>query len=302
LVSNLGERHGRLPAHPKFRRYPRSEISTDFADLAGATTGGFTLYGLIGNRLSSYLTLLESTSRFKVLSNPTVFTLNNVPATISTGQRIAVPSNTLTTAGTVPGQNASVSATVQYEEVVLEIQVVPLINSEDEVTLQIAQKNDDVGDRTLIGGNLVPNITTQTLTTTVVVPNRSSVLLGGLITERDRKASNGFPILSRVPVARLVFGTTKVERDRTELLISCSRRSWTPRNSLRRLATRCPKMPHWLPPFRPSPMWLIRNRGAFAAGGGKAPMWKRVFGKKTNVLTPSPTAVQPAGVPPARSE
>jgi len=281
---------------------PKIGDLTDFADLVGATTGGFTLYGLIGNRLSSYLTLLESTSRFKVLSNPTVFTLNNVPATISTGQRIAVPSNTLTTAGTVPGQNASVSATVQYEEVVLEIQVVPLINSEDEVTLQIAQKNDDVGDRTLIGGNLVPNITTQSLTTTVVVPNRSSVLLGGLITERDRKNSNGLPILSRVPVARLVFGSTRVERDRTELLIflqptivdnpQLAPEVGNEVSEDAALSAAIPIFPNVADP----------ESRAFAAGGGRVPVWKRIFGKKTSVqATPTAPDQQP-GVPPASNE
>jgi type II secretory pathway component GspD/PulD (secretin) len=263
----------------------------DFAKLVGATTGGFSLYGLIGNRLSTYLTLLEGSSLFKVLSKPTVFTLNNVPAAISTGQRIAVPSNTLTTAGTLPGQNASVSATVQYEEVLLEIQVIPLINSEDEVTLQIQQKNDDVGDRTTIGGNSVPNITTQQLTTTVVVPNRSSVLLGGLITERDREGSNGLPILNRIPIARLALGTNKVEKDRSELLIflqptivDSPQLAPEVGNELSQdaaLADGIPSFPHQADP---------RTR-AFAAGGGKVPVWKKVFGKKSTAKgLPVPTA------------
>jgi type II secretion system protein D len=282
----------------KFRSGAAPDISklTTLSSLTAATTGGFTIYGLIGNRLSAYLTLLESTSRFKVLSNPTVFTLNNVAATISTGQRIAVPSNTLTTAGTVPGQNASVSATVQYEEVLLEISVVPLINSEDEVTLQIEQHNDDVGDKTLIGGNLVPNITTQTLNTTVVVPNRSSVLLGGLITERDRKSESGLPILSRIPLARLAFGSTKTEKDRSELLIFLQptivdNPQMAPAvgdevSQDAALSAAVPTFPQVADP----------QSRAFAAGGGKVPVWKRVFGKKTTVNSPRPI---PAVVPEA---
>lgn len=272
---------------------PKIGDMADFAKLAGATTGGFTLYGLIGNRLSTYLSLLENTSRFKVLSNPTVFTLNNVPAAISTGQRIAVPSNTLTTAG-LPGQNASVSATVQYEEVVLEIQVIPLINSENEVTLQIQQKNDDVGDRTNIGGNLVPNITTQQLTTTVVVPNRSSVLLGGLITERDRETSNGLPILSRIPIARHAFSGNKVEKDRSELLIFLQptiveNPQLAPEvgdevSEDSALAAGIPTFPHQADP----------QGRTFAVGGGKVPMWKKVFGKKSTVKGVPAATVEPA--------
>jgi general secretion pathway protein D len=275
---------------------------SDFKDLAAATTGGFSLYGLIGNRLSTYLTLLENSSRFKVLSNPTVFTLNNVPATISTGQRIAVPSNTLTTAGTTAGQNASVSATVQYEEVLLEINVIPLINSEDEVTLQIEQKNDDVGDRTLIGGNLVPNITTQALTTTVVVPNRSSVLLGGLITERDRENGSGLPFLSRIPLARLAFGSTRLEKDRSELLVFLQPTivdspqmapavgAEVAQNAA--LSAAIPTFPQVADP-------ATRN---FASGGGKIPVWKRVFGKKTTATPPRPVPVVVPAAPPASEE
>jgi len=52
-----------------------------------------------------------------------------------------VPVNTLSNAGTV-GTVASVSSSIEYKKVVLQLEVVPLINSEKEVSLDILQKLD----------------------------------------------------------------------------------------------------------------------------------------------------------------
>ena len=74
-----------------------------------------------------------------------------------------------------------------------------MINSAREITLQIIQTNDNVipGAGTQIGGGVsVPEIATQELTTTVTVPDRATILLGGLITQRDTKTTAGVPFLS----------------------------------------------------------------------------------------------------------
>jgi len=251
-----------------------------FANLATAATSGLSIYGLIGDHLSSYLSLLEASNRFKVLSKPTVFTMNNVPAAISNGQRIAVPSSTLTQVNQVPGANAAVSATVQFEEVVLEIEVIPLINSEDELTLQIRQQNEDVSGTTNIGGNEVPNITTQQLQTTVVVPNRSSVLLGGLITERERDTRTGLPLLSRVPVARHLAGNTRNRTDRSELLIFIQptiverpQYAESITNEVTQDAALAPAVPAF-------PTIADPQTREFAAPGGKIPAWRKLFGRR----------------------
>ena len=104
-------------------------------------------------------------------------------------------------------------------DVVLKLEVVPLINNDNEVTLRIAQINDNIVGEQTISGNTVPTISTQELLTTVTVRNGATVVLGGLITERTGHSERGGIFLRRIPVLKHLFGTTEKSSSRDELLI-----------------------------------------------------------------------------------
>ncbi len=178
--------------------------------------GSMNLYGQLGS-LSRYARLMEGNRNFKVLSSPSMYATNNGKAVISSGQRIAVPVNILSNAGL--NNVAATSASIDYRDVVLKLEVVPLINSDDEVTLRIAQINDNIVGEQNISGNTVPTIGTQELLTTVTIKNGATVVLGGLITERKGTTERGAIFLRRIPVLKHLFGTTEKTNTREELLI-----------------------------------------------------------------------------------
>lgn len=185
-------------------------------------SNGLSLYGQLNSYLDMHLSALESTNRFKVLSRPTIYTVNNRQAVIDSGQRVAVPRSTLSsldTSGINNNNNQVVTANIDYENVVLRIAVLPLINADGEITLQIQQRNDDIIGSTIIGGEEVPTIGTQSLGTTVMVEDGGTVLLGGLISEEDSKAESGLPLFVNLPLVGRVFGSTRDSVDRQELLI-----------------------------------------------------------------------------------
>ncbi|MAS92689.1 MAG: hypothetical protein CMO55_05775 [Verrucomicrobiales bacterium] len=193
---------------------------TDPANLISAAAQGFTFYGQINPHLDTFISALNSTNRFKVLSRPTVYTVNNRQAVIETGQRVAVPSSTLSSIDVDNNNpNQVVTANIDYINVVLSVSVIPLINSEGEITLQIQQRNDDIVGQQLIGNNSVPTIGTQTLGTTIIVDDGGTVLLGGLISEGDSKAESGIPLFASLPLVGRVFGSTLDNVNRQELLI-----------------------------------------------------------------------------------
>jgi len=175
------------------------------------------LYGQLGS-ISRYVNLLETQRNFKVLSRPSVYTTNNGKAVISSGQRIAVPTQILSNGAGIGGI-ASTSASIDYRDVVLKLEVVPLINSDDEVTLRIAQINDNIIGEQIISGNTIPTLSTQELVTTVTVRNGATVVLGGLITERANTNERGTIFLRRIPVIKHLFGVTNKALTREELLI-----------------------------------------------------------------------------------
>src|SRR5205085_3418171 len=133
----------------------------NFSQIIQNVATGTNVYVAAGNYLAAIVHLLESTGRFKVISRPMVFTSNNKKAIIASGQEIPVPVSTLTNA-TVVNNVASVAASVEFKKVALQLEVVPLINSEKEVSLDILQKIDSLtGETTIISGNAIPTISTR---------------------------------------------------------------------------------------------------------------------------------------------
>ncbi|MEY3394299.1 MAG: hypothetical protein RL346_535, partial [Verrucomicrobiota bacterium] len=176
---------------------------------------GLSIYGKIGNSLASYINLLSTSNDFTVLSRPSIFTANNQKGTISSGRRIAIPTNSNQFSGN------GVSTNIEYRDVVLKLEVIPLVNSDDEITLQIALLSDDVIGKSdpIEGIGEVPIIGTRELLTTVTVPNNQTIILGGLITTNDTETVTGIPILSDIPGLGRLFSTKSKGVDRDELMI-----------------------------------------------------------------------------------
>ncbi|MDL5477545.1 hypothetical protein QSI06_27380, partial [Klebsiella pneumoniae] len=55
--------------------------------------------------------------------------------------------------------------------------------------------------------------------TTVTVPNNETIVLGGLIIAKNDKVKSGIPILSSIPYVGALFGSTRNDKDRTELMV-----------------------------------------------------------------------------------
>ena len=195
----------------------------NFSQIIQNVGNGTNIYVAAGNAFAAIVHLLESTNRFRVLSRPTVFTSNNKKAIIASGQEVPVPVSTLSNVnnGAVVNNVASVSSSIEYKKVVLQLEVVPLINSEKEVSLDILQKIDSIvpGGNVNISGNSVPTIDTRYIRTNVSAGNGSTIILGGLIEDQKQKNYQGFPYLSRIPLLGAAFRSTASGKQRRELII-----------------------------------------------------------------------------------
>lgn len=203
---------------------PRPSAITSSAALTNGLNAlsGLTVFGTIADSVDVYARFLESTNNFRTLSRPVIYTTNNRKATILSGQKVPVPTSTLTTAtgGGINNNGSAVTSNIQYQDVVLKLEVIPLINSDREVNLVIAQTNDSIVGTDEISGNQVPRIATQEITTSVRVPNGSTIVLGGLITEDKDRTKTGIPYVSRIPVLGALLGGRNNNRvDKNELVV-----------------------------------------------------------------------------------
>ena len=199
---------------------PGTPAQNEFNPGSLSSGSGLRAYGQIGD-LSVFLRAVQSRSDFTVLSRPSIFTSNNQKGTITSGERIAIP-----TQGGTSGGNYNSGTSIQYQEVVLKLDVIPLVNSDNEITMQIYLNNDEQNGTQTIegagtnGGNLtVPKISTRTIVTTATVPNNNTIVLGGLIVRRDGEEKSGIPILSDIPYLGRLFSTNTTKEDSSELMV-----------------------------------------------------------------------------------
>ncbi|MDQ3199247.1 MAG: hypothetical protein M3Q46_08710 [Verrucomicrobiota bacterium] len=190
-----------------------------FPAFAGLPGGQATAFVAAGNTLSAIVKALDSTGRFRTISRPTVFTSNNKKAIIASGTEIPVPTNTISGGTTTLVGGLSQQTNIEFKKVALQLEVVPLINSEKEVSLDILQKVDNVQGFTRVDNNNIPNIATRYIRTTVSAPNKSTIVLGGLITDQKDRSRTGFPILDRLPLIGALFSDTTKAKMRTELIV-----------------------------------------------------------------------------------
>ena len=179
---------------------------------------GLTLYGAIGNTLNAYVRALETTDRFKIISRPTLYTTNNKAATIANGSQVPVPGAT-TSGFTGSSSDLVTTSNVQYVNVLLQLSIIPIINADHKVTLKIRQSNDSLGGSQNISGNQIPIIMKQKIDTEVTVPDNSTIVIGGLISDQTTRDTSGIPFLSDIPGIGYLFKDTKKAKTRSELII-----------------------------------------------------------------------------------
>jgi len=180
---------------------------------------GLTIYGTIADAVDVYARALEKTGKFKVLSRPVIYTTNNKKAVISSGEQIPFVSSTLASSTITTQNSTGITSNITYKDVLLKLEVLPLINANKDVTLVIVQTKNDVLGFENLGGNRTPIIGSQELTTTVTVPNGGTVVLGGLIVERMDTGDSGLPFLMRIPLLGYLFKQTSRKVQRRELLV-----------------------------------------------------------------------------------
>jgi general secretion pathway protein D len=193
---------------------------------------GLNLYGAIGDSFETFLNAIETTNKFKILSRPSVFALNNKKAVITSGRQIPVPSQQTTFANNNAAQG-NTTTTIEYRDVVLKLEVVPLINADGEVTLTVAQVNDTVVGTQLVQPNEIPIIGTEQLVTSVTIPDRNTIVLGGLISEQKTLDKQGIPVLGKIPGLGKLFRTDTNAIVRKELIVFIQPQVVTDNNTVR---------------------------------------------------------------------
>ena len=187
------------------------------APLANSTT-------LLGTSIPSYGILFQALAtqdNSNILSAPHVIAIDNEKAEFSVGNNIPYKAGLSfgglgTGAGGAAGLAGSIGQNIQREKLNLSLNVTPHISSNDSVRLEIEQETKDIGGK---DAELGPTWTERKLKTQVVVHDQQSVVIGGLIQEKDIYNTTKVPLLGDIPILGYLFKYSTKSKRKTNLLI-----------------------------------------------------------------------------------
>ena len=179
-----------------------------------ALESGLTSIVETGREFRVFVNALMQDARVKVLSSPQLLAVDNRPARIRVGSEQPVAT------GMVVSQEAqATTTTIQFKNVGRLLTIVPQVNSEGLVHLQVRVEVSDVGERVLVGRHSFDAFNVRDAETTAVLQDGQTLVIGGIITDNRRKTRIGIPLLMEMPVLGPLFRTDLERSERTELVI-----------------------------------------------------------------------------------
>ena len=170
---------------------------------SGAGDQGFsTVIGNTGNFLVK-LDALEKNSKAKVLSRPSVVTLNNVQAVLD---------KNITFYTKVSGEKVAKLDSVTTGSL---LRVTPrLINEKGRKAVNLILNIQDGQQSAPVGGQEpLPQVQNSEISTQATLTSGESLLLGGFVQDVDRSTKNKIPLLGDIPVLGKLFSSTNHERE-----------------------------------------------------------------------------------------
>lgn len=176
--------------------------------------GGLSWYTSIFDlNIDAVIRMAQSSRDSQILSTPVIVTTDNTEAKIIASTQRPVVNTTSTTDG------GSIRSSYEYRDIGINLTVTPRINPQRMVVMEVNQTADDVAGEVLIDGNSVPEITKRELNATVAVGDRSTIVLGGLILNRNASSETKIPFIGDIPVIGRLFKFKSNTDQRSELVV-----------------------------------------------------------------------------------
>jgi general secretion pathway protein D len=158
------------------------------------------------------ITALAQERKLDVTASPILMTSNNKTASIDITDEVPIPITTTTSTGIT-------RESVQYRSVGIRLSVTPKINADRYVSLEIDQEISQINSSIVSPvSNAVPLFRRQAKTT-VVVKDKQTLVIGGMIRESQGGDRSGVPFLYKIPIIGWLFGANAKSTSKTELLI-----------------------------------------------------------------------------------
>jgi general secretion pathway protein D len=178
----------------------------------GITIGGVT-FPSIGAVVQAY----KNDSEVSILSTPQILTLDNEEAEINVGSNVPYLTRQDTTSSTTSINYNN----YEYRDVGVTLNITPHINEENFIRLKISQQVTKVvaGVSSDTTKPSTPTTLKRTAKTTVVVKDKETVVIGGLVGDSTEASTYRIPLVGDIPLLGWLFKTKASSREKTNLYV-----------------------------------------------------------------------------------
>jgi type IV pilus assembly protein PilQ len=165
-------------------------------------------FGYFGNNVRNILSAAEAEGNVKIISRPSVVTLNNVESTIESANiiRIRTSAATVGEAGNLREIRAGII-----------LKVTPQVSADGFVLLNIGAKSSTLDFGRTVDG--IPQENTREAKANVLVKDGETVVIGGIMKDTSANSDSGIPYLKDIPVLGWLFKKSSWQKDFEELVV-----------------------------------------------------------------------------------
>lgn len=164
---------------------------------------------------AAFLSAIAATNSTRLLSTPSIMTLNNQEAEIVVAQNVPFVTGSFSQVG--QSAVAEPFQTIERQDIGLTLKVTPQINADGTVRLVIEQEVSNLTNaRSSAGGEITAK---RALSTTVLVSDGNVIMLGGLLEDGFGTVSQRVPGLSRIPLVGGLFRGKNASKNQRVLLV-----------------------------------------------------------------------------------
>jgi general secretion pathway protein D len=172
-----------------------------------------------GVSFAALINALASDGTTNIVGTPVIVTMDNEEAEIKVGQEVPFVTGSFTNTGTGGGGATGVNPfqTIQREQVGLTLKLTPQINEGDAVLLKIEQELSALAANVRGASDLIT--TNRTISTSVIVEDGGTLVLGGLIQDDLTETQQRIPVLGSIPFIGQLFRVDSVTKKKTNLMV-----------------------------------------------------------------------------------
>lgn len=165
---------------------------------------------------------LQTDATVRILASPRLRAAEGKKTSLKIGTEVPVPVTTFTSVAANPNQPGSFApaTSFQYRNVGVNLELTPRVTAGGDISLELSAEFSLLGTPTLVGDLLLPTFLTRNVNGVLRVRDGETVLVGGLLQERETEALSGVLGLQSVPILNKILGNTVRSKEQTEILIS----------------------------------------------------------------------------------